>query len=76
MADAVTKTLKPIARRASYYNFPPEKLEMFACELPGMVGLKARDLFPDIPEAIPMSHRRFIRAKIRELTNKPLIKLT
>lgn len=75
MADAVTKTLKPIARRASYYNFPPEKMGMLACELPGMVGVKARDLFPDIPEAIPMDSQAVIRAKIRELTKQTFDKV-
>lgn len=75
MADTLTKTLKPIARRASYYNFPPEKMGMLACELPGMVGLKARDLFPDIPEAIPMESQEVIRAKIRELTKQAFDKV-
>lgn len=75
MADLVRTTLKPIARRPSYYNLPPEKLEMLAADLPGMVGVKARDLFPDIPEAIPMESQTVIRAKIRELTKQTFDKV-
>ena len=70
MAGAYSKTLKPIARRDSYYNFPPEQMGMLACELPGMVGLSVRELFPDIPEAISLESPEVIRARVRELTKQ------
>lgn len=42
-------TLQPVEPRASYYNISPSDLKMRAVDLPGLISIRTKDLFP-IPE--------------------------
>ena len=48
-------TKEPIKPRPPFktqYGIPPESLKKRAVELPGIVSVWIRDLFPDVPETI------------------------
>lgn len=50
MAPGLAKALAPIPPRESVYGVAPSCVANRAANLPGMVFLKTRDLFPDSPE--------------------------
>lgn len=68
-------TLIPTPARVSTYNMPPEQLGERAYMLPGMVGVRIHDLFPDADQPIDASTADETRRKIREITNKTLEKV-
>lgn len=66
--------LPPVKPRDSYYNIAPDQLKMRAVDLPGLVSVKAKDLFP-IPETpidtvSPEATREIIRARTMETLAK------
>ncbi len=65
-------TLKPTAARASVYAMKPELLKKRTCELPGIVGIRVKDLFPDLPDPIKTDGPETTRKIFRELTLKEL----
>lgn len=68
-------TLQPTPARVSTYNMPPEQLGMRACMLPGMVGVKIHDLFPDADKPLKAATAEKTREEIREITSKTLAKV-
>jgi hypothetical protein len=68
-------TLKPTPARISTYNMPPEQLGERACTLPGMVGVRIHDLFPDADQPMTVSAADETRRQIREITQKTLEKV-
>lgn len=65
-------TLTPSSARISVYNMKPEQLEMRAAQLPGMVGLKIEELWPDSDLSIGTQTESETRQKIRKLTIEAL----
>jgi hypothetical protein len=54
---------------------PPEQLGERACTLPGMVGVRIHDLFPDADQPMTVSAADETRRQIREITQKTLEKV-
>ncbi len=59
-------TLAPAAIRPSYYTPEPERVEVRASDLPGLISIKVADLFPDTPKPLPAKTSGEIRKKIRD----------
>jgi hypothetical protein len=72
MTTATRATLEPAKPRSSLYNIDPAALQHRAVDLPGMTGLLASDLFPDLPAPLPAGSTESLKAKIRELTVEQL----
>jgi hypothetical protein len=64
------ETLKPAAKRRSTYNMDPELLTSRASELPGIVGVKIEDLFPDAQPPATTDSTPAVRDLARKLTMK------
>ena len=51
--------IMPIAPRPSQYGIEPALVKRRVAEMPGMVSLKLKELFPDLPDVIyPGAGRR------------------
>ena len=44
--------IMPIAPRPSQYGIEPALVKRRVAEMPGMVSLKLKELFPDLPDVI------------------------
>ncbi len=63
-----TQTLKPTEPRASYYNIDPAKLKMRAADLPGLISVKASELFPIDQQPVVAATPELTREEIRKRT--------
>ncbi|MDR7868666.1 MAG: hypothetical protein RIN56_17880 [Sporomusaceae bacterium] len=68
-------TLTPTQARISTYNMATEQLGERACMLPGMVGVRIHDLFPDADKPMESATSEETRLRIREITLKTLEKV-
>jgi hypothetical protein len=73
MSIKIGEPVKPLPPIKSRYGPPPESVMKRACELPDMVSVRVRDLFPSIPRPIFPSERGLIA--VREATGKALEKV-
>lgn len=65
-------TLAPTAPVTSPYAIAPDKLLKRAASLPGMTGVKVKELFPDTPDVISLESPEIIHERIRKDTLKAL----
>lgn len=65
-------TLPPAKPRVSRYSVEPELLGARAADLPGMIGVRVTDLFPDSPKPIPDGSPEAVRKKIRDLAMREM----
>ena len=67
------KPVKPLPPKPSRYGPDPKYIKIRACDLDGIVSVKVRDLFPDMPESIYPSEKG-VKA-VREATMDALEKV-
>ena len=70
----IYKTITPIAAKQSQYGIDPSCVRKRAAELPNMVSVKLRDLFPDLPDIIFPADEDGIK-NVREAARESLLKV-
>jgi hypothetical protein len=70
MSAKIREPVKPLPPIKSRYGPLPESVVKRACELPDIVSIKVRDLFPSIPSSIYPSEKGL--TAVREATEKVL----
>ncbi len=68
------KTITPILAKASQYGIDPSFVKKRAAELPNMVSVMLKDLFPDLPDTIFPSNENGIE-NVRTAARESLLKV-
>lgn len=72
----MNKPIAPISAKSSQYGIEPSLVKTRASELPNMVSVMLKDLFPDLPDTIfPDSDNENGIRKVREAARKSLLKV-
>lgn len=72
MMPAPLKPAKPVDNP---YTIPSSKLKMRASELPGITSVTIKELFPELPNSIPLDDEIIRKATIEAMTNIDLSKI-